>query len=333
MKRIWSIQYLRGVAALAVVFFHTLESSTHKFGIGAAGVDIFFIISGFIMASLMLGDEARPDVFAFRRLVRIVPIYWLATTAAVAIAWIAPNFFHYMDASVENTLLSLAFIPHESQTGAAPVLWQGWTLEYEMFFYTLCTLALMFLPSSNRLKTLAGLLLLLSAIGLVLAPTHPVARAYTSPLLLEFAAGIGLATAWRAGLMPRAALGATSLIAGFAVFAALQIGVLPASGVRVIDWGIPAFLIVAGALCLEAGGRVAKSRFGLLLGDASYSLYLTHGFVVSAFLWFFADASLWIRAPVCAVGSVAVAIAAYLWFERPLMRSLRSVVRLRSVSP
>jgi exopolysaccharide production protein ExoZ len=193
----------------------------------------------------------------------------LATAAAIAVGWLKPTFFYHMDASAENTLLSLAFIPHESQTGAAPVLWQGWTLEYEMFFYALCTLALLLLPGANRLKTLAALLVLLSAIGLMLAPSQPIARAYTSPLLLEFAAGLGLATAWRARLMPGAAVGVAALIAGLAIYAALQNGALPASGVRVIDWGVPAFLVVAGALCFEAGGRVAHSRFGLLLGDAS----------------------------------------------------------------
>lgn len=322
MERIWSIQYLRALAALGVVVFHALESSTHRFPIGAAGVDVFFVISGFIMASLMLGRESEPLTFGWRRLVRIVPLYWAATLAALAIAWIKPNFFYRIDASFENAALSLLFIPHTSATGGvSPVLWQGWTLEYEMFFYVLCTLALL-LPS-RRLLALGVALMVLVIVGIVTQPEEPIVLAYTNPLLLEFGAGVLLALAWRRRWLNASWLGAAAIVAGVSAYALQQVGLAPITGARAIDWGLPALLIVAGALAMEGARRMPQSRLGLLVGDASYSLYLTHTFVVSGFLWVFPEAPLPLRVAACGVGAVTVAIATYLCFEKPVTELLK----------
>jgi exopolysaccharide production protein ExoZ len=322
MERIWSIQYLRALAALGVVVFHALESSPYRFEIGQAGVDVFFVISGFIMASLMLGREGDPLTFAWRRLVRIVPLYWATTFAALVVAWLKPSFFYRMDASLENAALSMLFIPHTSAAGGvSPVLWQGWTLEYEMFFYLLCALALL-LPS-RRLVALGAALVALVVVGLVVQPAGPIALAYTNPLLLEFGAGVLLALAWRQRWLRAFWLGAGALAAGVGVYALQQAGLAPVTGARIIDWGVPALLIVAGALAMEGGGRMPRSRFGLLVGDASYSLYLTHGFAVSGFLWFFPETPLPLRVAACVIGAVTAAIATYLLFEKPVTEFLK----------
>jgi exopolysaccharide production protein ExoZ len=322
MERVWSIQYLRAMAALGVVVFHALESSAHRFPVGAAGVDVFFVISGFIIASLMLGRESDPVTFGWRRLLRIVPLYWATTFAALAVAWIEPDFFYRMDPSIENTMLSLLFIPHASATGGVtPVLWQGWTLEYEMFFYLLCTLAL-FLPS-HRLLALGVVLTTLVGAGLIARPTEPIPLAYTNPLLLEFAAGMLLAVAWRRRWLNAPWLGVVALLAGIAAYALQQVGVAPTTGARVIDWGAPAIFIVAGALAIEGAGRMPQSLFGLLVGNASYSLYLTHTFVLGAFLWVFPEAPLPLRVAACVVGAVTAAIATYLCFEKPVTEFLK----------
>jgi exopolysaccharide production protein ExoZ len=324
MQRILSIQYLRALAAMTVVVFHALESTTTRFEIGAAGVDVFFVISGFIMASLTFDGDATPAAFIWRRIIRIVPLYWMATLLALAVSLVRPNFFHAFDPSLENAALSLLFIPHNSAIGMAPVLWQGWTLEYEMFFYALCALGL-FLPAANRLKMLCALLVLLITLGAIFQMPGPLARVYTNPLLLEFMAGVALAGLWRRQAMPRPALGAAALVLGICLFAAQGAHVATFSGVRVLDWGVPAILLVLGALSLEAAQRVPLSRTGLLLGDASYSIYLAHGFVVAGFIWFFADAPPVVRVLSCVAGATAVAICSRLWFERPVAAWLKSI--------
>jgi exopolysaccharide production protein ExoZ len=235
---------------------------------------------------------------------------------------VKPNFFYRMDASLENAVFSLLFVPHASATGGVtPVLWQGWTLEYEMFFYLLCTLAL-FLPS-RRLIALGAVLAALVILGIGVRPTAPIPLAYTNPLLLEFGAGVVLALAWRRRWLNGFLLGVGALIIGAGAYALQQAGLAPVTGARVIDWGVPALFIVAGALAMEGAGRMPQSRFGLLVGDASYSLYLTHGFVVSGFLWFLPDAPLPLRVLACAVGAVAAAIATFWFFEKPVTTFLK----------
>jgi exopolysaccharide production protein ExoZ len=326
MTRVHSIQYLRAIAALGVVVFHTLEASPTPFAVGAAGVDIFFVISGFIMAMLILKDEARPSTFFARRLTRIVPLYWLATIAALLITWVKPNFLYRMDASAENALLSFLFIPHQSDTGVAPVLWQGWTLEYEMFFYALCAGALM-LPTARRLQCLAGLLILLATIGVTAPSSNPIVYAYTNSLLLEFVAGLALAKLWREHALPPAWIGTAMLVAGFGIYALEYARLIPVSGVRIIDWGLPALLIVGGALSLETENWVPRSRTGLAIGEASYSLYLTHGFVVTGVLWLFPGVTFWILTPVCVLCSVMVAIAVHHFIQNPLGEALDARLR------
>ncbi|MBY0563441.1 MAG: acyltransferase [Hyphomonadaceae bacterium] len=325
MNRILSIQYLRAIAALAVVVFHALEATDHKFPIGAAGVDIFFVISGFIMAGLVSEPDVRPGSFIWRRLVRIVPLYWVVTLCAAAIGWVRPDFFYRLDPSFENILWSLAFLPHASDRGVTPVLWQGWTLEYEMFFYALCALAV--LAVSHRLKILVGVLSLLVLLGLVAPLSGPMLLTYTNPLLLEFVFGVALGAAWRANALPTGGVAWLLLGSGFAAYAGQVF--LPAgfTGYRVIDWGVPAFLIVAGALGLERAGKAPVSKMGLLFGDASYSIYLTHGFVVALFGWYFADAPLVVRVVVCVAGSLLVAVASYRWFEKPVMNGARALTK------
>jgi exopolysaccharide production protein ExoZ len=334
MDRIWSIQYLRALAALAVVVFHSMTTVQGSFDIGAAGVDIFFVISGFIMASLTFGREASPGLFLWRRAIRIVPVYWLATLAAAAILAVKPTFFYKGDGSIENTALSLLFFPHESAAGGrAPVIEQGWTLEFEVFFYFLCALALLWLPQRNRLKILCGVLVLLAAIGLLLPGLTRPWGTYTSQLLLEFVGGIALAAAWRQKLLQSATLGAAAMLAGFAAFALMQAGVLPQTGQRALDWGLPAFLIVAGALAFEGAGRVPRSNAGALLGDASYSLYLTHTFVLAVMLRIGGNLPLWAYLLASIGGSILVAIASYQLVEKPAMAALKPLWKRPSVRP
>ncbi len=309
---LWSLQYLRAAAATAVVAFHT--NWTHTV-IGAAGVDLFFIISGFVMA--MVTERAMaPGAFLRDRAIRIVPLYWLCTLVMAVTARPAPW----------RVGLSLLFWPHDDGKGNVwPVIIPGWTLVYEVFFYGLMA-GLLLAPRRLRLPGMGVALLALVAAGRVWDPSGPAGRVYTDPILLEFLAGMLLHAAWRRGWvragwpgLAAAGLGVVSLL--------LQFGWASPLLLRVVLWGVPALLIVGGGLAMEAAGLLPRWRWLGRLGDASYALYLTHGFVLHR-----TDPIMkaW-PAPVAVGAAVlactAVGLAVHWLVERPVQSWLRQRTR------
>lgn len=147
VKVIFSIQSLRALAALAVVVVHAADgaaanSGNRHFGevasIGAAGVDVFFVISGFIMYVTACSRPITPQRFLLDRFSRIVPLYWVATFLLMAVLVVgkAPI------PDIRYLLASLALVPVDP----LPYLGVGWTLVYEMFFYALLAAALIWRP-------------------------------------------------------------------------------------------------------------------------------------------------------------------------------------------
>ena len=168
-----SIQILRAVAALGVVALHVSHEGATRLGarnplpdfsVGAAGVDLFFVISGFIMvyaSDALFARAGAPAYFFTRRLARIVPLYWAATAAAV-VCFVA---FRYAGAleqlSWQTFVASLLFVPWPRPDGAMlPVHMLGWTLNFEMFFYVVFALALM-LTRRNAVFAVTALFLAL----------------------------------------------------------------------------------------------------------------------------------------------------------------------------
>ncbi len=277
MRRLHGIQYLRAVAALGVVVFHAAERSGTHFAIGAAGVDVFFVISGFIMWVIASDRAPSPAAFLRDRIERIAPLYWIATGVMVAgaLAGLFPN----LRLTAWYVLSSLAFIAGRSPgTGDIwPVLVQGWTLNYEMFFYVLFAVAL-FLPARQRLGALAALFLALVAAGWLLRPEAPVLRTWTDPLLLEFLAGMVIGEVWLKGAAPSPAAGIallTTAVAGFAFVGATY------AGFNALVLGPLAAALVLGVLSFEKHGAVPRLPVATYLGDASYSIYLWHTMAIS----------------------------------------------------
>lgn len=276
-----SIQQLRGVAAVGVLCFHAAKRSGIDFTTGAAGVDVFFVISGFIMWVISARAPIGPVEFLLRRAVRIVPLYWLTTFLVVLLAVVSPRLFPAMRLSPAHVLESLLFLPHRDPTGAPyPVIVPGWTLDYEVFFYLLFAGALAVF--ARRRAVLVSLVL--AALVLVRPLAHlgdPAQATYTDPILLEFVAGLWLGAAWTSGRLPGrgAALALMGVgVAGFALVASLGIDV---DRWRLLCWGAPAFVLVAGAVSAERAGLVLRGRALAQVGDASYSIYLVHGLMVS----------------------------------------------------
>lgn len=286
-----SIQALRAVAAALVVIYHLINAeSVYGGGItvlggpahfGFAGVDVFFVISGFIMATVtagQFGSRARALDFLGKRAVRILPLYWICTAVIAAMVMLRPG---SLDPALADRSLvhSLLLIPQEG----GPLLVVGWTLTYELLFYAATALALAFGSRRHVPWLLLGWAASLLALQAVPAQ-GPIVALLTSPLSIEFIAGAAVGLYWRK--LPTALAWPAMLLAlAWMATAAMVLIDVPGhgqtDGVRVIAFGLPAALLVAGVARLEHAGRVRVPRLAVILGDASYSLYLTHLFVMS----------------------------------------------------
>lgn len=313
---LWSLQYLRAAAAAAVVAFHT--NWTHS-DIGAAGVDLFFIISGFVMA-IVTERAITPGAFLLARAIRIVPLYWLCTLALAVASRSDPW----------RVIQSLAFWPHEDGKGNLwPVLVPGWTLVYEAFFYLLMA-AMLIGPPRWRLPGMGALLALLVVAGRVWDPSGPAGRTYSDPIMLEFLAGMLLHAAWRRGWVARGWPGLA--LAGLGVGLLLLQAAWPAPLLpRVLLWGGPALLIVAGALGMEAGRILPRWRALSWLGDASYALYLTHGFVLHRVDTLLKPLPAPVAVSLAMAACIALGLAVHQFVERPIGTWLRDRLRQRAV--
>ena len=240
------------MAALSVMMFHASLQAGWRFQAGPTGVDVFFVISGFIMASILEARPMSPGRFLAGRLIRIVPAYWAVTLAMVAVSQIAPRVFPNMQPTTLHVIGSLLFVQRTDPEGQPfPLLAAGWTLNYEMFFYLLFAACLL-LPKPARFPALIGILTTLAAAGRVVEFESPVLRCFTSPMLLEFAAGVCLAEAARRHVLPSWRIGAAAMAVGAAAFVIEHF--LPpdvSSDMRLLMWGLPGTLLVGGAVSFE----------------------------------------------------------------------------------
>jgi exopolysaccharide production protein ExoZ len=332
-----SIQYLRAFAALSVLITHVLQWPLSDMNIpflktGRLGVEVFFVISGFIM-TMIAGDGAfRPERFLGRRALRIVPAYWAATLLVVALALALPSIFRTTVPTLEGVIKSLLFIP--SLHPKAPLLVLGWTLDFEAFFYVVFA-SLFFLSSELRTLVLCVLFAALVAIGLHLENRSHVVDFYTSMSLIGFCAGTLVAQLYRHGwLMPNpdvrhALIGAMlALLVGFYLVPLTDIDHTPLPAHLLMT--VTAVSIVVLGLQIEIAKLLPRMATLKYLGDASYSIYLFHLFAIAA-VWGVAKRLFDVQQPLVYLGCAAAAIAAGLAFgllchhliERPVLNASR----------
>lgn len=287
MQRFNSIQHLRGLAALGVLVFHAVAYVSgyggHRLSqdyvrVGEAGVDIFFVISGFIL-TIATQSTRSGKVFMLGRLARVGVPYWGVIIALAAMTLLAPEAFRSFHWHGSDLLLSLAFIPSIIRDGSIfPLLEPGWTLSLEMLFYLLLAFSLWLSP---RGRAGAICLVLFGLAGLGLWLQLPQGRSigwfYTQPIVIEFGFGIAIAQAYLSGLRMRRGTAFFLLLLGLGSLAVSAFNP-PASFApdRTLIYGLPALLIVGSAVFLEAEGGWFTSRSLVGLGAISYSLYLTH---------------------------------------------------------
>lgn len=299
------IQVLRAVAALLVLVghaqHHVLTVAERAGGTiypwiswpGGFGVDLFFCISGFIIvlsARKMFGIDGAGADFMTRRLIRVVPLYWLATLAYLPVflfgsttsgrEWIFP------------LVASLSFLPWPvfgDWVSPYPMLTLGWSLNYEMFFYACMAFVLML--GTRRVVLATGLLIGgMVVLGAFLTPEHRQLYFLTRPIMLEFVVGAMLGVAHARGLIRFGGLTSVGLIALAASWVVIDpLGLTPSNGptandfVRLAGWGAPAALALLAVIgAVQQSDRVLARWAGPIvrLGDASYSLYLLHPFVL-----------------------------------------------------
>jgi len=292
-QNISSLQALRGLAALAVVVHHVLRAVTINLpaqfqltpppllsnpilvDLGAMGVDLFFVLSGFLMMYISRpyeqGTKSTGDFLA-NRLIRVWPLY------AVVTLYLLGQAYHNAGAGGSSfdlapmRLLSLFFIPSFNDTGILqPILGVGWTLNYEVFFYLVFAASI--LMNRNRILAIATVLVGGGyAIGALL-PDGSVLRAFLfNSVILEFLLGAAIASAYMKGAL--VAKHAYACLAAGLVVLAIFAPVPVDQGFRLLTRGVPAALLFAFVLLSES--KIRWPRAIVVLGDASYSIYLVH---------------------------------------------------------
>jgi len=328
-----AIQYLRGIAAMMVVFAHAVHQlgpGTVMFSaIGTSGVDIFFVISGFIMTYMTSARSYTRAGFMWRRIVRIVPIYWAATALTAVIAILKPSLLNHTKFSWTEFGASLSFVPTFNPVtgGLEPLLKLGWTLNYEMMFYVLFCL-LLFQPVRRRILEL-GAIFTITVVANNL-PHNPLAalQFYGNPIVFEFLFGCIIGY-WFVN--ERVDLAAAVSAICLAISFSLLVAGSTIAGEGAFVRSIPAAFLVFSAVALQRTTSWRSTALHLI-GDASYSTYCTHIFMVMA------AAAAWRRfgnlaspiqgtvfVSVCIGASAAIGIATYSWIEKPLIGWLRSL--------
>ena len=306
VDRLETIQILRGVAAMLVVYNHAgllLIQATERLGqsllvpteafatFGSIGVDLFFVTSGFVMAMSARGFDGQRDGARFLalRFVRIAPLFYI-----FCLLWLTQLLPAGVPVSPGTMSNSLLFLPLIDQTEYSwPIHYLGWTLSFEFMFYLIVS----GLIASGQSRNATMLLLAMLALPLLSYPFSDglvLWHMFTNPIQWEFAMGVGLFLLWQAQLLRRIRMAtlagllfsvvllAGMLLQGEAIFLAKDTVNGTTSAARALYWGVPMALL----LCLLLGSEPLTSgrprRLLTAVGDASYSIYLSHLFVVRA---------------------------------------------------
>jgi len=319
-----NLQLLRLAAAINVVLSHVaLTGQSYGFstsiigfwkGWGGNGVDLFFVLSGFIMVYTQNRESRSAFTFALNRVIRVVPLYWICTLSLLALFTLMPSVFRNFSVDATHVLYSLPFLS-QLLRGENPAIGLGWTLEIELLFYLVFSLSLL---ARNKFFSYVLLFTTLATLSL-----------WVNQLMIGFVFGMIAAFIYLHRRLPNI-LGALLLLSG--------IGLLIASGFEVwslhrpILFGLPGMLIVIGAANMwQANGKKL-----MYIGASSYSIYLIQIFTISPLFKLANTLNVSIDGNVlgllAALFTVSCGVGLFTLIERPVTKLLRGS-KIRNLSP
>jgi peptidoglycan/LPS O-acetylase OafA/YrhL len=340
-EKIDSLQVFRAIAAILVVLFHITSYSQERYGytfldnrfaFGYTGVDFFFVLSGFIIFYIHVkdvGNRQQIQPYVAKRLLRIFPIYWIITFAKVSVIFLLPALAKSYERESGVIIASFLLFPQRN----LPIIGAAWTLSYELFFYMLFGMAI-WLGYRRGLYLFAGWTILVlgyvigKAAGLTIFPDHYLIRFALNERNLEFI--LGCLSAYIA-MNYKVSYPKFVAITGGLLF--LAAGLYVSNGGRVpsytVLFGLPSLLLVTGSASIELQRYVRFPKLLVFLGNASYSIYLTHAMFVNIFTVIF-DFLNWtnqlppsVLMSTIAIGAILGGSAVYQFLERPLLSLLR----------
>lgn len=346
--KIKSIHYLRGIAALLVVAFHLrgLINNTYAqknlgdllFFSGPSGVDLFFIISGFIIAYSTAHQPTKAkSIFVVKRLFRVYPVYIISLILFCMV--IVPS---DLQSFIRSALLIHLDYSKDAPFFGYSLILPAWTLTYELYFYLVFLIA-MSISHRQRIVLAASMLIIPMALiqkhyngevslsGFTQLNGNPeigFIKLLASPMLLEFV--YGMFFYWAMDYIkkvPHKNIIAFACVS-FAVcafFARYRFGYGP------LNFGLWAFVLFLGCMVYEAGTEIKKNRVLNFLGDISYSLYITHGAVNAILIRKLSWLPVYSSGPgfakmlfACAI-FIVVAYITYNFIEKPFIKLGRRV--------
>jgi exopolysaccharide production protein ExoZ len=330
-----NLQILRGLAALGVVFYHTAYLLPGDWHTEFFGVSTFFVISGFIMCFITRdpeGGDATARGFMMRRVIRIVPLYWLCTLALIVLLN-RPPITHGIGAisawasvNLPSLLRSLFFVPSET----FPMLGVGWTLNFEIYFYVVFAFAIL-LSRKFAPVIAAGIVYAVFKVS-GFGADNWLLKYYSHGYISFFLLGVGLFYAWwftkdyltKFPIWIRLPL---IVICGLTVAAVYGSQFIPPQRDLLTFVYFPVLLVAAAVFAASAGADITWRPL-VLLGDASYAIYLTHTITITEFRPYMPafTESLWSTLLIVIIAT-AVGIAVHIFIERPILRWTRFQVR------
>jgi len=334
--RVRCLQHLRVLAASVIVLYHTELQLTrltdgahqHSLGFGAAGTDLFFAIGGFVLVYTSHNRKDSFGAFLYRRFLRIAPLYWLFTLLMLAVLLIAPAQLLTTKADLGHVLASLAFIPYPHPVLGLdrPFLFPGWVLNNFALFYLLFG-SLLFLSTGKRVLSVSIVLCSLVILKMLFGHTSHLLNFYGSTLALDFVQGMLVAWLFLARNEPPWII-AAAFAAGASIFAVGVLENVSEGAERALFWGVADATLLFACVSIEKRWGWPEWRLLSKLGDASYSVFVSHLFALAVTTSILRAFRLF---PVLGVTGARIVFVGAAWtlgvivytaIERPMMRRL-----------